>query len=266
MFLTLFTSGSAFSWSVDTALLIAAGFASGIVAGLLGVGGGTILVPVLVFLDRSTHTAIGTSSLAMIITTFSGSVQNWRTGQLRMTEALPVAISAALAAQLGAIAAEYTASQALALAFAALLLVSLGLMALRQKLAQVDRPARESILLRALTGLIGGFLSGLFGVGGGVIMVPLLMLFLGDSIHHAVRVSLAVIVLTAASAALGHAWHGNLDVLAGLILGSGGLLGAQVGTRLLPHFPQKTLRIGFIFFTLLLASAVVWKATIGDLQ
>jgi uncharacterized membrane protein YfcA len=266
MFLRLFSSGSAFSWLVDTALLIAAGFASGIVAGLLGVGGGTILVPVLVFLDRSTHTAIGTSSLAMIITTFSGSVQNWRTGQLRMSEALPVAVSAAVAAQFGALAAEHTPSRGLALAFAGLLMVSLGLMILRQKLAQTERPPRESILLRAATGLIGGFLSGLFGVGGGVIMVPLLMLFLGDSIHHAVRVSLAVIVLTAASGALGHAWHGNLDIMAGLILGCGGLLGAQIGTRLLPRFPQRALRAGFLGFTLLLAGALIWKATLGDLH
>lgn len=247
-------------------LLVAAGFLSGIVAGLLGVGGGTILVPVLVFLDRSVHTAIGSSSLAMIITTFSGSVQNWRTGKLRMSEAMPVAVAAALAAQGGALAAEALPSTALALAFAALLIFSLGLMLLRQKLAATERPRTESILLRIVTGLFGGFLSGLFGVGGGVIMVPLLMLFLGDPIHHAVRVSLAVIVITAASAAIGHAWHGNLDVPAGLILGGGGLVGAQIGTRLLPHFPDRALRVSFVVFTLLLAAAIIWKATLGDLS
>lgn len=251
---------------MDTTLLVTAGFVSGIVAGLLGVGGGTILVPVLVFLDRSTHTAIGTSSLAMIVTTFSGSVQNWRAGQLRMSEAVPVAIAAALAAQGGAVAAEALPSRVLAVAFAGLLLVSLGLMLLRQKLAETERPRTESIVLRALTGLLGGFLSGLFGVGGGVIMVPLLMLFLGDPIHHAVRVSLAVIVITAASATVGHAWHGNLDIPAGLILGAGGLVGAQIGTRLLPRFPEKILRGGFVLFTLGLASALVWKAALGDLR
>lgn len=251
---------------MDAALLSAAGLLSGIIAGLLGVGGGTILVPVLVFLGRTTHVAIGTSTFAMIITTLSGSIQNWRAGDLSLREVVPVALASVVAAQAGAFAAESLPARTLALSFAALLLTSPLLMVLRSKLAGRDQAVRDSVPLRGLTGLCGGFLSGVFGVGGGVIMVPLLILFLGDPIHRAVRVSLAVIVLTAASGAVAHFVHSNVDFTAGFILGGGGLIGAQIGTRLLRVFPEKILRTGFVLFTFALAAALVYKATIAGID
>ncbi|MBL8018041.1 MAG: sulfite exporter TauE/SafE family protein [Leptospirales bacterium] len=240
---------------IDTIYLIVAGVLSGILAGLLGVGGGALIVPVLVLLGRSPHIAIGTSSLAMVITSISGSFQNWRTGGLDRARVVPLGIFAVAGAQIGAVVANMLSARVLEVSFACLLIASLYLTYLRRKLAEQtnDSEERGSLFLRCFTGLCGGLLSGLFGVGGGVIMVPMQMLLLGESLKMSIRVSLAVIIFTALSAAIGHSFHGNVNIADALILGLGGLAGAQIGTRFLPKLPEKAIVVLFVTLSLLLA-------------
>jgi uncharacterized protein len=113
---------------------------------------------------------------------------------------------------------------------------------------------------RLLTGGIAGAIAGLLGVGGGAIMVPLQLLLLREPIKRAIQTSLGVIVLTALSATLGHALQGNVQWLPGLILGGGGLLGAQLSTRLLPRLPEAWVSALFRTFLLLSAGYSFWQA------
>jgi uncharacterized membrane protein YfcA len=99
------------------------------------------------------------------------------------------------------------------------------------------------------TGGAAGLLAGLFGIGGGVIMVPLQMLLLGERIKVAIQTSLGVIVITGISACAGHAIAGNVLFLIGIILGLGGLLGAQISTRYLPKLPDRV--VSFCFYIML---------------
>ena len=83
-------------------------------------------------------------------------------------------------------------------------------------------------------GLLYGVLAGLFGLGGGTIMVPMQMLLLKEEIKAAIQTSLVVIVITALVACIGHTLKGNILFIPGIVLGCGGLLGAQISTRTLP--------------------------------
>jgi hypothetical protein len=98
---------------------------------------------------------------------------------------------------------------------------------------------------RIITGGTGGLLAGLFGVGGGIIMVPLQIVLLNENIKKAIQTSLGVIVITAISATAGHAYSGNVLWLTGAILGFGGLLGVQFSTRFLPKLPDKVVSLAF---------------------
>ena len=111
-----------------------------------------------------------------------------------------------------------------------------------------------------LTGGAAGILSGLFGVGGGVIMVPLQMLLLGEKIKVAIQTSLGVIILTAISASIGHAVAGNILLTEGLLIGFGGLVGAQFGTRFLPRLSDRVVTIGFLSFIFIIALSIVYQA------
>ena len=87
-------------------------------------------------------------------------------------------------------------------------------------------------MVTALIGVLGGFLGGLFGVGGGTIFVPLLMLLKGFDIHRAVGTSLVIIMFTALSGAFFHGRAGMVDWRAAVIFGIFSVLGAWLGTKL----------------------------------
>ncbi|WP_341947768.1 sulfite exporter TauE/SafE family protein [Microbacterium sp. LWH11-1.2] len=97
-------------------------------------------------------------------------------------------------------------------------------------------------------GLLAGLLSGLFGVGGGTVIVPLLVLFLHFNQRLGAGTSLAAIVPTAAVGVVSYAIHGSVAWIPALILAAGSVVGAQIGTRLLPKISQTTLRWFFVGF------------------
>lgn len=105
----------------------------------------------------------------------------------------------------------------------------------------------------ALVGAAAGLLSGLFGVGGGIVMVPLLVGLLGMSQKTASSTSLLAIIPIAGSAALGYASTGSIDYTAGLLLLAGGIAGGQLGGWLLPRVRTATLQLGFGILTLVTA-------------
>lgn len=225
-------------------LLIGLGIFTGSVAGLLGIGGGLLIVPVLTLAGLSLVQATATSLVGVFLSAVSGSIHNWRAGQLNLPYALGLALFGMPTAQLGAWLADRLPEAWLAFGFAGLMLLTIYFMNLKQTLQQttatnlLPAPPRQILPVIGI-GLLAGLLSGLFGIGGGAVMVPLQMLFLGESIKAAVRTSLGAIVLISASGLAQHAWNHNVLWVAGLCLGLGGMLGAQFGTRLLPRLPDR---------------------------
>ncbi|MCU1546110.1 MAG: sulfite exporter TauE/SafE family protein [Homoserinimonas sp.] len=105
----------------------------------------------------------------------------------------------------------------------------------------------------ALIGVLGGFFSGLFGVGGGIILVPLLILVLGYQQRLASGTSLAAILPTAIAGTIGYAVQGSIDWVAGGCLAVGAVAGSLLGTWLLHRLPQGVLRWLFVAFLAVVA-------------
>lgn len=106
----------------------------------------------------------------------------------------------------------------------------------------------------ALTGLVVGILSSVSGLGGGFMVVPLLI-FLGREAKLAVGTSFVFILIAAISSVFAHYRLGNVDLKTGLILGAGGVLGAQVGPQVLQHISGQNFKR---IFSVLLAITAVW--------
>lgn len=243
--------------------LVFCGLGAGLLSGLLGIGGGTVLVPLLLLLGHSPLQAIATSSLAIIVTASSGTLQNWRMGFIDLERVALLGVPALLAAQGGVLLADSMPEAWLLVSFGCLMLLNIYLLHLRQKLRPklFKGPRLRPTMARIVTGTVAGAIAGLLGVGGGAIMVPLQMLLLQEPIKRAIQTSLGVIVLTALSATLGHQLQGNVLWLPGLILGFGGLAGAQFSTRLLPQLSERIVYNLFRTFLLLSAIYSFWKAT-----
>ena len=187
-------------------ILAAAGLFAGILAGFLGIGGGTVLVPLLVALKYAPVEAVATSSLSIVITAISGSIQNWRMGYLSLSQVAGIGFPAVITAQIGVYLAGIFPPYLLLVSFGLLLWLNIYLVELRKRLtannlvedgqgknselpiANDQLPNNSNILFnpifaRIATGSAAGLLAGLFGVGGGVIMVPLQILLIGESIQ-----------------------------------------------------------------------------------
>jgi uncharacterized membrane protein YfcA len=281
---------------IGLGLLFLFGILTGTLAGLLGIGGGVLLVPALIFAGAETTVqATATSLIGVFLSATSGSIRNLRAGTLNWRSALSIAIFGVFAAQQGALLGDKIPDTWLSLGFAVLLLITIYLIGLKKQLQRQsskiadgsgDRPKQTSdtantqetppavppsssqplhakhglsrlknLFPSAGIGLLAGLLSGLFGVGGGVVMVPLQMLVLGEEIKAAVQTSLGAIVAIAASGLIEHTRNGNVLWIPGLALGLGGIIGAQFGTRLLPKLSDRTVSI---MFRLLLISLSVY--------
>lgn len=249
-------------------LLFLLGTVTGVVAALLGIGGGLLMVPVLTFTGLPAVNATATSLVGVLLSSISGSLRNWRAGELNLRGSLGLALGGIPTAQLGAALGNMLPNSVLSLSFAALQLASIYLMGLRQKLRQGDEPVEtpeaSSMSLSILgIGMLAGLLSGLFGVGGGVVMVPLQMLVLGVPIKPAVRTSLGAIVLISASGLARHTYQGNVLWMTGLCVGLGAIIGAQVGSRWLPRLPAKRVTMLFRLLLLFLSLSMIWRGIRG---
>jgi uncharacterized membrane protein YfcA len=112
----------------------------------------------------------------------------------------------------------------------------------------------------AALGLLAGVLSGLFGVGGGILFVPTLTLVLGLTQIHAEATSLLAILPTAAIGAWRQGRYGNVRWRAALVVGVAAVAGVEGGVQIAEHLQQATLRRLFGALMLLVAAQVAWRA------
>ncbi|MBE9065100.1 sulfite exporter TauE/SafE family protein [Leptolyngbya cf. ectocarpi LEGE 11479] len=247
---------------IDIALLAMGGLAAGGLAGLLGIGGGVLMVPLLLVFGLDVDQAAATSLLAILVTATTGSFQNWRMGHLQPKQVLllagPAIVLVLIGTEVGGLLVEHWRRAA----FGGLLLANIYLVSLKKQIATTTAPASQlsPTAARLITGGTSGFMAGLFGVGGGVIMVPLQVLLMNSDLKNAVRNSLGVIVLTSLVACVYNSIRGDILYGAGLSLGLGGLVGVQISTRFLPKLPEQTIGLLFRLLLCFLATYVFWQA------
>lgn len=246
------------------------GIVSGLLAGILGIGGGVILVPFIKALGYSPVQAVATSSFAIIMTSVSGSWQNWRMGNLNLKRVFGLALPSIFTAQIGAFFANYVAPEILLVSFSLFLLLNIFLSRFKKSVinkAIAREPERDksSVTMkpwwaRIITGGITGLLAGFFGIGGGIVLVPLQIILLQTAIKKAIQISLGVIVITSISACIQHSLQGNILFLEGFFLGLGGLIGAQISTRFLPRLSDKVVTFCFNLMLAILSVYVMYQA------
>jgi len=231
------------------------GLTAGIFGGLVGIGGGVIMVPLMVgVLKFSQHKAHGTSLVALIFTGISGAITYASNGAIDITAAVLLALTAVFTAPLGARYAHALAEWKLKKTFGSFLIFCSVLLLLKPYLVNFIGPLPDftKIIVFLITGAFTGFLSGMMGVGGGTIMVPAMVLLAGFTQHVAQGTSLLVMVPTGAVGAFTHWKLGNVaaEILFGLIPGI--LLGTYLGGNLAHIIPDNTLRLIFAFIIIFL--------------
>ena len=238
------------------ARLILVGAATGLAGGLLGVGGGFVMVPAMVYLmKRPQREANGTSLAVIAPVAIVGATILGRGHQVDLQLGIFLAIGAVGGAVLGARLTQRVSDIGLRRAFGVVAvlsgLVMIGDSVLRwlggnALIAGGIRPTGISLWVMALlVGAVAGVLSGLLGIGGGAIMVPAMTLLMGLSQHLAQGTSLLVIIPTAISGSITHFRMGNIRLETAAWLSIGGVVGAVAGAYLALASPDAILRLLF---------------------
>lgn len=261
--------------------LAASGVLVGFVSGLVGIGGGVLIVPLLYFFyghpgwsgvdlptDLQAVVAHATSLLVIVPTSILGTWTYHRVGVVAWRAALPIAAFSLVAALLTTQVAPLIPGEILKLGFGALLLAS-AVRLLRPKHLDASAGTTTHLWLAALGGILVGAFSALLGVGGGIVAIPILVHLVGLRLEKVAATSMAIIVFTATAAVIGYAVTGPagggmpagsvgyVHVLAGLPILAGSLLAVRAGARANQRMSTGALRITFGLVFILLGLRLV---------
>lgn len=251
-------------------LALMSGALIGLVLGLVGGGGSILAVPLIVHVvgTGSPHLAIGTAAIAVALNAAASLVGHWRAGTVKWRCAGVFALAGVIGAAIGAEIGKAIDGQAL-LGLFGLLMIGIGLSMLRKRRGE-PRPdvrlTRDSArhLLPRLIPIGGGvgLMAGFFGIGGGFLIVPGLMLATAMPLANAIGTSLVAVTALGATTATSYALSGLVDwTLAGVLV-AGGIVGAglgiALGKRLAAH--KRAMEVGFAAVVVLVGAYVIWGA------
>lgn len=249
-------------------IFVAIGAAAGLLSGLFGVGGGTVIVPMLTVILLFNHRLAAGTSLAAIIPIASAGVISYAVaGNVAWIPALVLAAASVVGAQIGTALLPRISQTVLRwgfVGFIALVVVSLFFII----------PSREATLnLDVLTvlglivlGLVTGVLAGLLGVGGGVIVVPALMLLFGSSDLVAKGTSLMMMIPTAISGTIGNLRRGNVNLLGGIVIGLTAIVSTPLGAWIAASIDPFVNNMLFAAYLLYVGVQMALKAISGRKQ
>jgi uncharacterized protein len=222
------------------------GLIAGILGSMTGVGGGIIISPVLTFLGLTPPQVASTSLFAVSSTSISSTIAYARSKKIQYM----LGIKMALFSIPGAILGSYFSTNidpGYFKVLLAIILVGTGIYLMyRKSITKGNSFSLESIWVKILffSGTFGaGIISSLFGIGGGVIFVPLMIMIVGLTMYLAAPTSQFVLMITSLVGLTSHIILGNLQYLPAVLLSIGAFAGAQIGSRLSTKLSEQKLRL-----------------------
>jgi uncharacterized membrane protein YfcA len=210
--------------------LVFLGSIVGLLSGFFGIGGGTILVPLLLILGYETKVAIGISVVQMVFSSIYGSYLNNKKGTLDVAMVLFIGLGGFAGAMLSGYIASFLSDKALEVIFLAFATFALFRLFFHTKEHRDQRELHKVILF--FIGLVLGALSMTIGVGGSILLVPILVGFLHVPLKKAISAGLFFVVFSSVSGLISHALKGHVDYESGVLIGLASLLGVYIGIHL----------------------------------
>jgi hypothetical protein len=241
--------------------LLPMGLLAGLLAGLLGIGGGLVFAPLLLLSGLGPHQALATSTLAIVPTALAGSWTHFRHSPLPWRGALAISLGAALTGALFSRLGEGLAGWLLlalqSLLYGGLSFTIRGDAEVASKEAPIPRLSLPGL---GAVGAVAGLASGMLGVGGGLVMVPLMVRLLGLPIHQAIRFSTLAVLASSSTATVVFLNSGVAQLGDGLLLGGTAAVGARWAAARLDRVSGARLANLLRLLTLALALYSGWRA------
>jgi len=233
------------------------GIIVGFFSGFLGVGGGTILVPILLFLGFSFKEAVGISITQMMLSSIYGSFLNYKKGLLKIKSGISLAIGGALGASLSGIILKILPTKILGAIFLSVVLIAIIRFFITVKEEEFEPPIDNKKLF--FIGFFVGIISASVGVGGAILITPILVGFLKYKLKTTVSLSLFFVTFSSTSAFISQSIAGHINYLEGFTIGLASLIGTYFGTKAYHKINPKIHKKILITWYILVFFATMYK-------
>lgn len=249
---------------MDFLLLFFIGIIAGTIGSLVGLGGGIIIVPALLFLQSlgilghslEHQNIVAISLMAIIFTSLSSSISNYRNNKIDIKSGLIFFIGVGPAVILGTIASEYIDERQFYILFGLLMFLTTYLITIKDKIKPVKLKCNMirhcefdglqyeysyNIYLGIIISAVAGFIAGLFGIGGGSIFVPMMLILFKFPIQVATATSMFIILMLSIVGSISHIFLGNIIISYVIFIGIGAYIGGAIGPIISSRVSSKTL-------------------------
>lgn len=249
---------------MDFLLLVILGLVAGTFGSLIGLGGGIITVPILLFFNElgwfpqplEHQEIVALSLMAIIFTSVAATITNYKHKRIHFKTGLILFIGAAPAVVLGAIVGEFISGGLFYILFGVFMLFTNYLLSIQDRIKplKIRNNISRSFSLQGekfnysynsyfviVVSAVAGFLAGIFGIGGGSIYVPMMIILFRFPVHIAAATSMFVILLTSIIGSLSHVFLGNFILLYVIAIGIGAYIGGAIGPSIAARLRSNTL-------------------------
>lgn len=249
---------------ISATLELILGIFAGFAGALLGVGGGFLITPVLVlFFNMQIHMAVATSLVAVTMTSISGTLFYAKRGLIDYKLGLFLETMTALGAMIGSRISIFLPAWIVEFMFGVVLMYASVKMIMPAKKAKMERGEgvyQKRMYLGLAASFLAGVVSGMLGIGGGTVKVPIMNLILKVPMSVAAPTSIFMIGITSSTASLVYLIKGYVDLVSASIISLGVLVGAQAGGRVGVRLKNIVLRRAFGVVLFFAALRMVLKA------
>ncbi|MBM3895917.1 MAG: sulfite exporter TauE/SafE family protein [Thaumarchaeota archaeon] len=224
--------------------LVPLGFAAGVLGSILGLGGGIIVVPVLTFFGYSPTLAASTSLFAAFSNAVASTISYTRQKRIQFSIGLKLGLLSIPGTILGAYISSEITPSLFKILFGLVLIVSAIYIFINRKIESKQHNQSKQVMLFAVgASFFAGIISSLFGIGGGIVFVPLMVIVMGLSMKEAAPTSQFILLFASAAGLAAHSALGHPDFIQALLLAAGAFAGGFVGARLSVDIKEKRLKI-----------------------
>ena len=248
----------------DQLWLIPLGFAAGVLGSMIGLGGGIIVVPVLTFFGFSPTLAASNSLFAAFSNAVASTISYSRQKRIEYSLGLKLGLLTIPGTILGAYMSSDVTPEIFKILFGFVLIASAGYILLRKKIESREKNLSKLMMVFAVgASFFAGIISAFFGIGGGIIFVPLMVVGMGMAMKKAAPTSQLILLFASFSGVIVHTILGHSDFLQAVLLSIGSFAGGLVGARLSVDINEKFLRI-LVSVVIVAAAIKMFFDSLGD--
>ncbi len=249
---------------IDQLWLIPLGFAAGVLGSMIGLGGGIIVVPVLTFFGFPPTLAASNSLFAAFTNAVASTISYSRQKRIEYSLGIKLGLLTIPGTILGAYISSDVTPEIFKILFGFVLIASAVYIFLRKKIESREKNLSKQMMIFAVgASFFAGIISAFFGIGGGIIFVPLMVVGMGMAMKKAAPTSQLILLFASLSGVIVHTILGHSDFLQAGFLGAGSFAGGLVGARLSVDINERFLQI-LVSIVIIVAAIKMFFDSLSD--